>query len=48
MKIEKNTQASTKKTEDDKFSIKVEIASSKGPSNANKILVSKWVDYSSK
>lgn len=48
VKIEKNTMASTKKTEDEKFSIRVEVASSKGPSNAKKVLVSKWVDYSSK
>ena len=50
MKIEKtkNTEASTKKTDDDKFQIKVEYASSKGPSNANKVLVSRFVDYSSK
>lgn len=48
MRIEKNTMASTKKTDDEKFQIQVEQACSKGPSNANKILVSKWVDYSTK
>ena len=47
VKVER-TQASTKKTEDDKFQIKVEYASSKGPQNAQKVLVQKFVDYSSK
>lgn len=34
--------------EEKKSTVKVEYSNSRGPSESNKVLISKWVDYSSK